>query len=399
MNGIQADARVACYGKTGLCFTHGSGARLFTESGQSYLDFLSGIGVNSLGHAHPGLTKTIQEQAERFLHVSNLYDHPWQARFAARLAEACGLDQVFFSNSGAEAIEAGLKMARRFQFDQGDQPRTAFLALEGSFHGRTLGALSCTSNPDYRRPFAPLIHEVDFLPRDDIERLEGALRSRRYAALLIEPIQGESGVLPLPVLFLKEARRITQETGTLLLFDEIQCGGGRTGSFLHSAKAGVQPDIVTLAKPIAAGLPVGATVVTREVGQHLVPGDHGSTFGGGPLVCAAGLFFLEELLDRGLMLRVQEAGARFAEGLDRLSAGIDRVDHRRGEGLMQALVLETPSAPVNARLQEHGLLANACGGTALRFLPPYIVSDDDIDEALRILEDVLTAEDQPPLPE
>jgi acetylornithine/N-succinyldiaminopimelate aminotransferase len=390
---------VACYGRTGLRFTHGLGARLFTEAGQSFLDFLSGIGVNSLGHVHPGLTKAIQAQAERFLHISNLYDHPLQEAFASRLAQACSLDQVFFCNSGAEAIEAGLKMARRFQFDRGEQDRTAFLALEGSFHGRTLGALSCTSNPNYRRPFAPLIHQVDFVPHDDIDSLERALESGRYAALLIEPIQGESGVLPLSVLFLKEARRISQETGTLLLFDEIQCGGGRTGSFLHSSKAGVTPDLVTLAKPIAAGLPVGATVVTKQVGEHLVPGDHGSTFGGGPLVCAAGLFFMEELLDRGLLARVVEAGVRFAEGLDRLVSKFDHVLSRRGDGLMQALVLSTESGPVNAMLQERGLLANACGGTALRFLPPYIVSDDDIDEALGILEDVLGANHKPPLPE
>lgn len=383
------DARVPSYRRLPLRFTHGEGARLYDEEGKAYLDFLSGLGVTALGHAHPGLTEALRDQAGKLLHVSNLYDEPLQARCAARLTEACGLDLVFFSNSGAEANECALKMARRYQHNRGETGRRAFLALERSFHGRTMGALSVTANEAYRAPFAPLIPDVQFVPPDDVHALEGALATEAFAALILEPIQGESGVHPLSKSYLETALNLSHGTGTLLVIDEIQTGGGRTGSFLSCQQAGVQPDIVTLAKPLAGGVPIGATVARREVGESLQPGDHGSTFGGNLLACRGALFFLEELFDRGLLVRVRKAGERFEKGLRDLAKKHKTIRDVRGQGLMLAIDLDQPSAPVNERLLQSGLLANSLAETALRFLPPFIVQDEEIDEALDLLDQSL----------
>ncbi len=383
------DARVPNYRRLPLHFTHGKGARLYEEGGRTYLDFLSGLGVTALGHAHPGLTEVLCDQAGKLLHVSNLYDEPLQKRCAAQIAKACGLDLVFFSNSGAEANECALKMARRYQHNQGKPERTRFLALERSFHGRTMGALSVTAKEAYRSPFAPLIPDVQFVPPENARALEEALNTETFAALILEPIQGESGVHPLSTSYLKKALELSHGTGTLLVMDEIQTGGGRTGSFLACQQAGVKPDIVTLAKPMAGGVPIGATCARREVGESLQPGDHGSTFGGNLLACRAALFFLEELFERGLLHRVQQAGERFRRGLEQLAKKHGTIQTVRGQGLMLAIDLDQPSGPINDRLQEKGLLANALAETALRFLPPFIVRDEEIDEALDILDQSL----------
>ena len=383
------DARVPSYRRLPLRFTHGDGARLFEEGGKTYLDFLSGLGVTALGHAHPGLTEVLRDQAGKLLHVSNLYDEPLQKRCAAKIAEACGLDLVFFSNSGAEANECALKMALRYQHNKGKPERRRFLALERSFHGRTMGALSVTAKEAYRSPFAPLIPDVQFVPPENARALAEALRTETFAALILEPIQGESGVHPLSTSYLKKTLKLSHGTGTLLVMDEIQTGGGRTGSFLACQQAGVKPDIVTLAKPLAGGVPIGATCARREVGESLQPGDHGSTFGGNLLACRAALFFLEELFERGLLNRVQQAGERFHEGLQRLAKKHKTIQTIRGQGLMLAVDLDQPSGPVNERLLEKGLLANSLAETALRFLPPFVVQDEEIDEALSILDQSL----------
>ncbi len=385
----KQDARVPSYRRLPIRFTHGEGARLFDDEGKTYLDFLSGIGVTALGHAHPGLTKVLREQAGQLLHVSNLYDDPIQKRCAEKIAKACGLDLVFFSNSGAEANECALKMARRYQYNKGETERTRFLALERSFHGRTMGALSVTAKEAYRAPFEPLIPDVQFVPPEDARALEKALETQTFAALILEPIQGESGVHPLSKSYLKTALKTSHGTGTLLVMDEIQTGGGRTGSFLACQQAGVLPDIVTLAKPLAGGLPIGATCARREVGESLQPGDHGSTFGGNLLACRAALFFLEELFERGLLQQVKAAGEKFRKGLESLSQKHKTIQNVRGEGLMLAIELDQPSAPINQGLLERGLLANALAETALRFLPPFIVGNEEIDEALWILDQSL----------
>jgi acetylornithine aminotransferase/acetylornithine/N-succinyldiaminopimelate aminotransferase len=383
------DARVPSYRRLPLRFTHGQGTRLFDDRGKSYLDFLSGLGVSALGHAHPGLTEVLRDQAGKLLHVSNLYDEPLQKRCAAKLAKACDLDLVFFSNSGAEANECALKMARRYQFNRGERKRSRFLALNRSFHGRTMGALSVTAKEAYRNPFAPLIPDVQFVPPENARALEEALKTETFAALILEPIQGESGVYPLSKSYLQTALELSHGTGTLLVMDEIQTGGGRTGSFLACQQLELTPDIVTLAKPLAGGIPIGATLALQEVGKSLQPGDHGSTFGGNPLACRAALFFLEELLERGLLERVQRVGERFRQGLQQLADKHRTIQSIRGQGLMLAIDLDKPSGEVNERLLERGLLANSLAETALRFLPPFIVQDAEIDQALDILDQSL----------
>ncbi len=389
---MNPDPFIPCYRRLPLRFVRGEGARLFTEDGRPYLDLLSGIAVNALGHAHPRLVEALRDQAGALLHASNLYRHPWGDELATRLAEASGLDLVFFCNSGAEANETALKIARCHHHDLGD-PRPGFLALEGGFHGRSLGALSITAKESYRRPFEPLLHGVEWLPPNDQAALAAALRGRRAAALILEPIQGESGVHPLEEGYLQAARDLCDETGTLLIHDEIQCGAGRTGSFLAAEAAGVVPDLVTLAKPIGGGLPLGAVIARAEVGKVLRPGDHGSTFGGNPMACRGGLVFLEELLDHGLLERVAEGGARFREGLEELAERHPSAREVRGRGYMLALELEVPAAPVLDALLGEGVLANAVTETALRFLPPYVLTDDEREEALSILDRALDAAD------
>ncbi|MAE76788.1 MAG: hypothetical protein CMJ85_07975 [Planctomycetes bacterium] len=384
---------VPCYRRVPISFTHGEGCRLFGDDGRSYLDFLTGIGVNALGHAHPGLTEALREQLGQLVHISNLYHHPQQEELAARLTEACGLDLVFFCNSGTEAIEAGIKAARLTQAKRGHAARTGVLALEKSFHGRTLGALSCTWEASYREPFAPLMPGVDFVAPNDIAALETALASERYAVLMMEPIQGESGVLPLDPAYLEDAKSLAEGSGTLLLFDEIQSGGGRTGHFLASQSVGVVPDIVTLAKAIGAGLPIGATVFRREVGETLQPGTHGSTFAGGGLACRAGNYFLDQLFRDGLLDRVRSLGERLRRGLEQLCAQHTCADSFRGMGLMQALVLNVQSAPIGTALLERGLLVNATAGNVLRFLPPFVLTEQELDEGLALIDAELANHD------
>jgi len=384
------DHRVPNYGRYPVALTHGEGSYLFGEGGRRWLDFLSGIGVNALGHGHHRLTEELRDQLGNLVHCSNLYEHPLQEKLAAGLAAACELDLVFFSNSGAEAVECALKMARRYHGRRGDGDRRAFLALENSFHGRTFGALSVTWNESYRTPFEPLNPAVTFVRAGDEDALARELTTGSYAALILEPIQGESGVLPLSHDYLRAARAITSETGTVLILDEIQCGGGRTGRFLASQHAGITGDIVCLAKPIGAGLPIGATVATSEHGRALQPGDHGSTFGGGALACRAGLVFLSELFDNGLLEHVQEIGAVFRSRLLDLVAKHEIVTSVRGVGLMQALVLATPAGPINSTLLERGLLANATAGNILRFLPPFTITESEVDEAIQIVDAALT---------
>ncbi len=384
------DHCVPNYKRYPLTFTRGEGAHLFDASGRRWLDFLTGLGVNALGHAHPRLVAALRDQAGTLIHISNLYQHPLQNELATRLAEVCELDRVFFSNSGAEANETGLKMARLYQRQRGAGERTDFLALEKSFHGRSFGALSCTWQESYRAPFEPLVPGVRFVPAGDVDALERALRTGRFAALIVEPIQGESGVLVMSDAYLQSARELCDATGTLLMLDEIQSGGGRTGTFLASEASGVRGDIVTLAKPIAGGIPIGATLAREDVGNVLQPGTHGSTFGGGALACRAGLVFLEELYDHGLLERVTELGRALRTGLDRLVDKHAIAVSTRGRGLMQALVLTIDSAPLARGLLDRGLLVNAAGGNALRLLPPFVLSDAELAQGLHCIDEQLT---------
>ena len=371
---------VPLYRRAEEVFVSGEGAVLRDADGREYLDFLAGIAVSALGHGHPELVSALREQTGQLLHVSNLYRHPFTEQVAELVADLTGLEAVVFTNSGAEAVEAALKIARKHQHARGNLGQTGFVALEGSFHGRTLGALSITHTEAYRAPFEPLIPGVQFVKPGDEAALEAALRNGA-AALIVEPIQGENGLRELPARYLQSARRLCDLTGTVLIHDEVQCGSGRTGTFLAADHADVKPAIATLAKPLAAGLPMGLTVVSEDLARVLEPGDHGSTFAGGPLVCRAALVLLRALRD-GLQQQVKERGDQLRAGLDQLATEFDRIVEVRGRGLMQAIRLSHGAPQLQLTLHRHGLLANCTAGDVVRFLPPYVITPTQIDQGL-----------------
>ena len=377
---------LATYSKKSPVFVRGQGARQFDAQGKAWIDMLSGIGVTSLGHAHPGLTAALQEQAGQLLHVSNLFRHEHSEPVAAELCRLTGMGAVFFSNSGSEAGECALKLARKAQRLRGNPGRSHFVALEGGFHGRTMGSLSLTANPAYREPFGPGL-QAEFIPRDDLAALEAALQARA-AALILEPIQGEGGVHVLSESYLRAAQTLCDSTGTLLIHDEVQCGGGRTGRFLAAQHAGVTPDLVTLAKPLGAGVPIGATLVAPALCETLVPGDHGSTFGGGPLALRAARVMLGELA-AGLQETVVERGAALAAGLDGLAAESPYATGRRGLGLMQGLVVPGRANEVAAAAFERGLIVGTATGDVVRLLPPYVLTEEELGAALTLLAESL----------
>lgn len=371
------------YSRADEVFVDGCGAELRTAEGEVYLDFLGGIGVSALGHGHAALAEALADQAARTLHVSNLFRHPYTEEVASRLARLTGLEAALFTNSGAEANEAALKLARKYQRDAGRPHRTGFVALEGGFHGRTMGALSVTSGESYRAPFGPMVPGTRFLPADDLDAMRRALELERPAAVILEPIQGEGGVVELSARYLREVRHLCDVTETVLIHDEIQSGCGRTGTFLAAQAAGVTPDIVTLAKPLAAGLPMGAVVVRDELAGVLRPGDHGSTFAGGPLALRAALVFLTLLEEDGLMEGADRLGGRLRAGLEAIARDVPGVGAVRGRGLMLGLHVGARAKELQQRLyRDHRLITNCTAGAVLRMLPPYVVTETQIDDAL-----------------
>lgn len=378
------------YRRHPVVFTSGHGAWLVDADGREYLDFLSGIGVASLGHAHAGLTEAITAQARELLHTSNLFFHPLQGQVAERLARLSGLPRTFFCNSGAEAVEACLKFARRYHRTRGDTDRFEIVAFEGSFHGRTFGALSVTSGEPYRTPFKPLLPGIRFVPPSEPEAIRSAITGRT-AAVIVEPIQGEGGIRPIPGTAAEAIAGACAATGTLLIADEVQSGLGRTGRPFASAALGLQPDLMALGKSLGGGVPVGATLMSEAVAQAVSFGDHGSTYGGNLLACRAALVFLDAL-DGGLVDRVAEAGARLGAGLEALVSASPQVHEVRGDGLMRALEVDQAVADraVDCALA-HGLIVNRTAGTAIRLLPPYTVTDGEIDDGLDRLRQALAA--------
>ncbi len=367
----------------------GRGAQVWDESGRVWLDFLGGIAVSALGHSHPRLVEALRDQAGRLIHVSNLFRHPYTEEVAARLAKLSGLEAVFFTNSGTEANEAALKLARKHHVAAGMPHRRGFVALEGSFHGRTLGSLSVTHTQKYREPFEPLIPGVTFVAPDDEARLAEVMRRERPAALILEPIQGESGVRDLSLSFLRIARALCDETGAVLIHDEVQSGAGRTGDFLAGDAAGVKPDVVTLAKPIGGGLPMGAMIVNRALAKTFQPGDHGSTFAGGPMVLRAALVFLQELDEGRLLEAVRARGAELGAGLQALKRDFPVVTELRGRGLIRGVRLAYGAEELVKNLHSAGLIANRTGGDVLRLLPPYVITSDELARGLDILREHL----------
>jgi acetylornithine/N-succinyldiaminopimelate aminotransferase len=369
------------YGTPRLPLVRGEGARLWDADGKEYLDYIGGIAVNVLGHAHPAVVEAVSRQISQLGHVSNLFIAEPPVALAERLLRLSGRPgRVYFSNSGAEAIEAAFKIGRR-------TGRPHMVSAAGGFHGRTMGALSLTGQPAKQEPFRPLPGDVTHVPYGDAEALRDAV-THHTAAVFIEPIQGENGVVVPPEGYLRAAREITRATGTLLVLDEIQTGVGRTGHWFAHQAEGVEPDIVTLAKALGGGLPIGATVAFGDAAGLLTRGQHGSTFGGNPVACAAALAVLDTIEREGLLERVKRAGERLRDGIEAI--GHPLVDHVRGAGLLLGIVLTEPLAPkVQQAAQDAGFLVNAAVPGAVRLAPPFILGDDEADAFVRALPGVL----------
>ena len=376
------------YRRAPVVFTRGKGCRLWDTDGRSYLDLVSGIGVASLGHAHPKLAQALAEQAATLLHTSNLYFHPLQGQVAARLSALSGLERTFFCNSGTEANEACLKFARRYWHSQGEAQRTGFVALEHAFHGRTFGSLSVTWDDHYRAPFAPLLDGVTFVSPHDPQALLDAV-STSTAAVVIEAVQGEGGVRPLSPEFAHAISQAQARTGVLLIADEVQCGLGRTGAAFGYQRLGLRPDLAALGKALGSGIPVGAALVSERVASTIAAGDHGTTYGGNLMACRAALVFLDELTTGGLMEHVARVGSIIEAGLRDLAARHAVIREIRGAGLMWGIDLYVDAAPfVTAALQQ-GLLINRTAETVIRLLPPFVLTEPEAHEALDHLDTLI----------
>jgi acetylornithine aminotransferase/acetylornithine/N-succinyldiaminopimelate aminotransferase len=388
----EADLLLPTYERNPVLFQRGRGMHLWDSKGKRYLDFLSGIGVNALGYGHPAIQKTLAQQSRKLIHISNLFFHQYQAELARRLTKISGLDRAFFCNSGTEAWEGALKLARAYAYLQntnGHKPKWRLISLDNSFHGRTFGALATTGQPKYRAPFAPLLPGVSFVKLNDLDGLKRQFDSS-VCAICLETIQGEGGIRPVSPAFLELARKLTTQHNALLILDEIQCGLGRTGRYFAYQHYGVTPDIVTVAKPLAAGLPLGAILTTDRVASAIHPGLHGTTFGGGPLACAVAIEFLKQM-DK-LLGHVKRAGDYFHAQLQWLATKHAGVLEIRGLGLMLAMELDSAdrAKAVVRELLGQGIIINRTHETVLRFLPPYIVRERDIDHVIKALDAALS---------
>jgi predicted acetylornithine/succinylornithine family transaminase len=380
------------YRRAPIAFVRGKGVRLYDSEGREYLDLLSGIGVASLGHAHEGLARAIADQAQTLLHTSNLFFHTLQGQVGERLSSLAalpGLSRVFICNSGTEAVEACLKFARRYWYTRGE-PRAEFIALEESFHGRTLGALSVTSDEHYRAPFEPLLPGVRFVPVNDPAALLAAVSSKT-AAIIAEPVQGEGGVRPLTPAFAAAIKEACAKTGALLIADEVQSGLGRTGQPFYFSALGLEPHLVSVGKALGGGVPVGATLIGDNVASTISYGDHGTTYGGNLLACRAALCFLEELTDNGLLDNVRRVGRFFEQRLREIAAKHSFVKEVRGAGLIWGLELSRDASPVVPAGLAHGVVVNRTAETVVRLLPPLVITEAEADDALGRLDRALAA--------
>jgi acetylornithine/N-succinyldiaminopimelate aminotransferase len=362
----------------------GRGAELFAEDGTHYLDFVAGIGVNALGHDHPVIRGAIEGALERgLIHVSNLYRTEPGERLAEELVTRSFADRAFFCNSGAEANEAAFKFARKWS------GKSEIVAFSGSFHGRLFATLAATDRPDFRKPFEPLVPGIRIVPREEWAAVDHAVSASRTAAVIVEPVQGEGGVRPLDAEWLAFVRELCDSRGVAVIFDEVQCGLGRTGTLFAYEQTGVVPDIVTLAKPLAGGLPMGAVLVTSAVAAALKPGDHATTFGGGPLVASVALEVVRTIADPAFLADVRRKGEWLGARLERLVAVTPRVKEVRGCGLLWGLELVEPAAPFVASARERGLLVVTAGPDMIRLIPPLVITQAELERGVAILEDVL----------
>jgi acetylornithine/N-succinyldiaminopimelate aminotransferase len=380
---LERDYLLQNYARYPLVLARGKGIYVYDTEGRRYLDFITGIGVNALGHAHPRIVKIIREQAGQMIHSSNLYYHQYQGPLAKRLVEMSGLQRAFFSNTGTESVEGALKMAKAHG-QAIDPAKIEIISLENSFHGRTIGALSVTGQPKYRKDFEPLMPGVRFVPLNDIAALEAAF-TERTAGIIVELIQGEGGINPLTQEFAAKARELADRHNALLIADETQCGVGRPGTYFAYQRSTpvILPDVVVAAKPVSCGIPLGFILANDKAAAAIKPGMHGTTFGGGPLACRVALEFLD-ILD-GLLPHIQEVGGYFHLALNELARKHGFVKEVRGFGLMLGVELAVPGKQLVLDAMQEGLLINCTHDTVLRFLPPYTVTEKEIDRAVKIL--------------
>jgi predicted acetylornithine/succinylornithine family transaminase len=380
------------YSRYPVVLARGKGVFLWDIEGKKYLDFVSGIGVNALGHAHPRIVKAIRDQAAKLIHVSNLYYHEYQGPLAEKLCKltgsTSGLSRAFFSNSGTEAIEGSIKLARLAGHRTGGDAKCRLVALEGSYHGRTFGALSLTGQDKHRKGFEPLLEEVTFVKQNDVEGLRAAVNDNT-CAIVLEPIFGEGGIYECSVEFLRECRALADRHRAALIFDEIQCGLGRTGTIFAFQSFGVTPDIVAIAKPIAAGLPLGAFIAKEEFATAISPGQHGTTFGGGPLACRIALEFLSIVEEEKLLENVNKVGAYLQDKLKELVSKRNAAIGVRGRGFIQGIQLEIPARPIVDEGLAEGVLFNSTHDTVVRFLPPFLMQEKHVDKGIRVLKKLL----------
>lgn len=383
----QGDRLLGNYNRAPVTFVRGEGCYLYDDAGKQYLDCIAGIAVCALGHAHPAIADAVAAQARTLVHASNLFYHEPNGTLAAELTARSGFARAFFCNSGTEANEAAIKLARKLAYRNGEAGRTKILSCSGSFHGRTYGALAATANPAYQEGFGPMLQGFATVSFNDVAELDGAI-DESVAAFIVEPVQGESGVHPADVAYLQAARKLCTERGALLIFDEIQCGMGRLGTLFAFERFGVRPDVITMAKALANGLPIGAMLVSEAAAGGLRPGDHGTTFGGSPVSAAASLAHLRVRDELDLGTRTYERGAQLMELLCEASAQLPEVlGEPRGLGLLIGLPVREPhqAADIATAMREHGVLVGTAGGNTLRFAPPLIVNEVQIARAVEAL--------------
>ncbi|MBN9241786.1 MAG: aspartate aminotransferase family protein [Mesorhizobium sp.] len=379
---MSGSALYETFARAPLAFERGEGAWLVTERGERYLDFAAGIAVNSLGHGHPHLVAALTEQAGKLWHVSNLYEIPGQRRLGERLVDATFADKVFFTNSGAEALECAIKTARRYHYVNGQPERYRIITFEGAFHGRTLATIAAGGQQKYLEGYGPKVEGFDQVPFDDLKAAEKAI-GLETAAILLEPVQGEGGIRDFPMASLKRIRQLCDEHGLLLIFDEVQCGIGRTGKLFAHEWAGIAPDLMAIAKGIGGGFPMGACLATDEAAKGMTAGVHGTTFGGNPLAMAVGNAVLDVVLEPGFLDEVNRKALLFKQGLAAVADEYPQViEGIRGSGLMLGLKCAMPNGKVNLSLRDQHLLAVPAGDNVIRLLPPLTVTDAEIQDAL-----------------
>lgn len=373
------------YNRFGIVLEKGVGVHLYDVSGKEYLDFAAGIAVFALGYNNKKYNDALKEQIDKLLHTSNLFYNVPAINAAKKLTNAAGLDRVFFTNSGTEAIEGAIKLARKYAYLKDGQTDHEIIAMNHSFHGRSMGALSVTGNPHYQEAFKPLIGGIKFAEFNDIESVK-ALVNDKTCGIIFEPVQGEGGIYPATDEFMHEIRKICDDNDIVMICDEVQCGMGRTGKMFACEHYGVKPDIMTTAKALGCGVPVGAFLANEKVAKAMVPGDHGTTYGGNPFVTKAVDVVFDLFNELNILEHVNEISAYLEEKLDYIVNKYDNVEARRGKGLMQGLVLSTPVAETVKKCIENGLIVISAGGNVLRMVPPLVITKDDVDKMIDILE-------------